>query len=79
MTDNRCYLEFTMTNGDVHQSPVFDGPGFATDWLESGLRWECPDKMGERLIITRREQGAYTLLNPRYVLTIELKYIGGRI
>ena len=67
------YLEFRMSNGDTHQSAMFDGPGYATDWLESGMKWECPDKSGERFIILTREKGQYKLINPKFIVSITLK------
>lgn len=69
----KCRLVFKMSNGDTHRSDIFDGPGFATDWLESGMKWECPDRSGERFIILTREKGQYKLINPKYIVSISLE------
>lgn len=67
-----CRLVFKMVDGQAFYSDLFDGPGYATDWLESGMKWECPERTGERFIILSRKGGMYELINPRYIVSIEL-------
>ena len=75
MTDNKCVLVFRMVDGTFYRSEVFDGPGYATDWLESGLKFECPEGTGEKYIIVRQDREGYVLVNTRYVVSIKLRYV----
>lgn len=71
MTDNRCYLRFRMLNGDSFRTPIFDGPGYATDWLENPKHEYIKD---EDFIIIRHKGGTYDLLNVRHIVSVELVF-----
>lgn len=75
----KCRFVFRMSNGDTERSPIFDGPGYATDWLESGMKLECPEKSGERFLIIQdrfdENRGYYKIINPRYIVSITLEEV----